>query len=147
MKTLLAALLVAATSASLAQSGGMKGMDMEMKKDGKGMPMHDKCMDMKGMDMQKCMDMMKKDGMKPAAASGKAPAGQIHTGSGVVKSVDKAKGTVTLAHEPIASMSWPSMTMAFKVKDKALLDKAKPGAKVQFAFVQSGKDSLITEIK
>ena len=39
------------------------------------------------------------------------------------------------------------MTMTFKVKDKAMLDKVKQGDKVQFSFVQSGKDYTITQVK
>jgi Cu/Ag efflux protein CusF len=39
----------------------------------------------------------------------------------VVKAVDNAQGTVTLAHDPIKSINWPSMTMEFKVRDKTLL--------------------------
>jgi Cu/Ag efflux protein CusF len=33
------------------------------------------------------------------------------------------------------------------VKDKAMLGKVKNGQKVDFSFVQSGKDHTITEIK
>jgi Cu(I)/Ag(I) efflux system protein CusF len=39
------------------------------------------------------------------------------------------------------------MTMGFKVKDKSLLDKVKPGDKVQFTVVQSGNDYVITSLK
>jgi len=31
--------------------------------------------------------------------------------------------------------------------DKAMLEKVKPGAKVEFRFVQSGKDYVVTDIK
>jgi Cu/Ag efflux protein CusF len=61
--------------------------------------------------------------------------------------VDKAGGSVTIAHGPVASLSWPSMSMSFKVKDKAMLDKVKNGDQVQFSFVQSGKDYTITQMK
>jgi Cu/Ag efflux protein CusF len=44
-------------------------------------------------------------------------------------------------------MKWPAMTMTFKAKDKAMLDKVKQGDKVEFSFVQSGKDYIVTEIK
>lgn len=44
-------------------------------------------------------------------------------------------------------MNWPAMTMTFKAKDKTILKKVKPGAKVDFSFEQSGKDYLITDIK
>ncbi len=66
---------------------------------------------------------------------------------GVVKSIDAVKNTVTLAHEPVQSLKWPAMTMAFGVKDKALFDKLQPGKKVEFEFVQQGKDYIITAVK
>ena len=89
-------------------------------------------MEMKGMDMKK---------------DKKAAAGQVHKASGKVTKVDKTGGSVTIAHGPVVSMSWPAMTMTFKAKDKALLDKVKGGTQVEFSFVESGKDYTITEIK
>jgi len=37
--------------------------------------------------------------------------------------------------------------MGFVVKDKTLADKLKPGAKVDFEFVQDGKDYVVTSVK
>jgi Cu(I)/Ag(I) efflux system periplasmic protein CusF len=71
--------------------------------------------------------------------------GATHNATGVVTKVDKNK--VTIKHEPVQSMKWPSMTMGFVVKDKALADKLKPGAKVDFEFVQEGKDYVVTKVK
>ena len=122
LKTItLSTVLAASIGVAHAQSGGMKGMDM---KDGD--------MGMKGMDMKK---------------DNKAAAGKVHKASGKVTKVDQASGSVTIAHGPVASMNWPSMTMTFKAKDKAMLQKVKPGDQVDFSFVQSGKDHTITEIK
>lgn len=70
-----------------------------------------------------------------------------HKGTGVVKSVDAEKGTVMLAHDPIASLRWPSMTMKFMAKDKKMLAKLKPGQKVEFEFVQQDKDYILTRLK
>jgi Cu(I)/Ag(I) efflux system protein CusF len=82
------------------------------------------------------------------AACGDKPASPgPHQATGTVTKVDGAKGAVTIQHGPVASMSWPGMTMTFGVKDKALLDKARPGAKVEFTFEQSGSDYMITEVK
>ena len=81
-----------ASSLAIAQSGGMKEMDM------------------KGMEMGKM-------------AQGTAPKVLSHQATGVVKAVDPAKGTVTLAHGPVKSLKWPAMTMRFIVKDKMLFDK------------------------
>ena len=112
------ALSMATIPLSRAQSGGMKGMEM-------------KGMDMKDMPMK----------------MGSAKAGETHKGKGTVESVDAKKGTVSLSHDPIQSMNWPAMTMTFKAKDKAMLENVKPGAKVEFSFVQSGKDYIVTDIK
>ena len=78
---------------------------------------------------------------------GDSKAGEVHKGKGTVKSVDHKKGSVSLNHDPIKSMNWGKMTMTFKAKDKAMLDKVKPGAKVEFSFEQHGKDYVITDIK
>src|SRR5262245_12011642 len=93
---------------------------------------------MKGMDMTG----MEMKGME----SGKKSSTAVHKGVGVVKSVDPAKGRVTLDHEPIKSMNWPAMTMAFSVKDKKLFDSLQSGKKVEFDFVQEGKEQVITAV-
>lgn len=51
---------------------------------------------------------------------------------GLVKKVDKAAGKVTLAHGPLTNLGMPAMTMAFRVKDAAWLDKLKEGDKIRF---------------
>jgi Cu(I)/Ag(I) efflux system protein CusF len=74
-------------------------------------------------------------------------AGAAHKATGVVKNVDRNKGVATLTHDPVASLKWPAMTMGFTVKDKAMLEKLQPGKKVEFDFVQQGKDYVITSVK
>jgi len=71
----------------------------------------------------------------------------VHKGTGVVISIDRAGDKVTLKHDPIRSLNWPGMTMAFGVKDKAMLDKLAKGKKVEFEFVQQGQQFVITSIK
>lgn len=128
MKVIALTIAVIALTAGLAacgQSSDMKDMDKKtMPKDG----------DMKGMDM-KGMD------------SGEKTQGTVHNAVGVVKNVDPAKSTVTLAHEPVKSLNWPAMTMGFTVKDKAMFDKLQAEKKVEFEFVQQGKDYVITAVK
>ena len=70
-----------------------------------------------------------------------------HRATGVVKSVDLAKGTVSIAHGPVATLRWPAMTMAFAAEDAKLLQNLKPGAKVEFEFVQHGSRYVITSSK
>ena len=55
-------------------------------------------------------------------------------GRGVIRAIDGAKPGVTLAHEPLPSMGWPAMTMAFPVKDAATLRGRKAGERVRFSF-------------
>jgi len=71
-----------------------------------------------------------------------------HRGEGSVEAVDPARGTVTLAHGPIASLKWPSMTMDFRVKDPALMRPLKPGQKIGFEFTDTGGgDYLIVRVQ
>ena len=53
-------------------------------------------------------------------------------GRGKVVDVDAKTGKVTLNHEPIKELGWPSMTMGFKVKDSKQLSKLKAGDEVEF---------------
>ena len=90
---------------------------------------------MEGMDMKT----EKKDAKKAEA--------HAHHASGVVKSVNADKGTVNIEHGPVASLNWPAMTMAFKAKDRKAVQALKPGQKIDFEFVQQGKDYIITRVK
>ena len=71
---------------------------------------------------------------------------QAHRASGVVKAVNAGKGTVSIAHGPVASLKWPPMTMSFNAEAKLLQD-LQPGAKVEFEFFQQGSRYVITSIK
>ena len=51
---------------------------------------------------------------------------------GLVKKIDKSTGRVTLSHGPLPG-GMPAMTMTYRVKDMAWLDKMKPGQKIRFA--------------
>lgn len=75
--------------------------------------------DMSEMSMEKTMD-------KPMATE------KMPKGRGKVVEVDAKSGKVTLNHEPIKELGWPSMTMGFKVKDSKQLNKLKVGDDVAF---------------
>lgn len=96
--------------------------------------------DMKGMDMgnMKGMDMEK----KPAASTQ-----TTHMAKAIVKKIDDKASTVTLAHDPVASLNWPAMTMHFKVKDKMLLKKLSVDKRVDVQFVKEGEDYVVTSVK
>jgi len=52
--------------------------------------------------------------------------------SGVVKKVDNASGKVTIRHGPLENLGMPKMTMVFRVKDPAMLDRLKEGDEIRF---------------
>lgn len=114
-----ATILALASSTAFAQSGGMKGMEMQG--------------DMKGMDMK--------------GRSKESKSGSKHVAKGTVKSADAKAGTVTLDHEPVKNMNWPAMSMTFKVQDKAVMEKLGQSKKVEVEFEQRGKDYVITNAK
>jgi Cu(I)/Ag(I) efflux system membrane fusion protein len=75
---------------------------------------------------------------KPGAfmtAPGATPA-LVHHGVGNIKEMDWAHATVTIAHDPIASLNWPAMTMDFRARDPELLHSLKPGQKVDFEIIE-----------
>ena len=82
-----------------------------------------------------------------AALSAVAFAQASHRATGTVSSVDRDRGKVTIKHGPVPSLNWPGMNMAFGVKDKVLLDKVKPGQKIEFSFVEHNRDYVVTEVK
>lgn len=66
---------------------------------------------------------------------------------GEVRKVDKALAKLTLKHGDIKNLDMPAMTMVFGVKDKALLDKVKPGDKVRFRAVKEGGSYVVTDVE
>jgi Cu/Ag efflux protein CusF len=51
---------------------------------------------------------------------------------GTVRKVDKAAGKVTVAHGPLTNLKMPAMTMVFRVKDAAWLDRMPVDGKIRF---------------
>ena len=79
----------------------------------------------------------------PMTAPGAAPAPASHHGIGNIKEMDWAHATVTIAHDPIASLNWPAMTMDFRARDPALLRPLKPGQKVDFEIVEESAGEYV----
>ncbi len=65
---------------------------------------------------------------------------------GEVRKIDKDGGKLTLKNGEIKNLDMPGMTMVFGVRDKALLDKVKPGDRIQFKAVKEEGKYLVTEI-
>ena len=60
------------------------------------------------------------------------PSEKMIKGRGKVIDLNVKTKHVTLSHEPIEALGWPSMTMGFKVKDSKQLSKLKAGDEVEF---------------
>ncbi|MBI4768529.1 MAG: copper-binding protein [Deltaproteobacteria bacterium] len=78
-----------------------------------------------------------------SAAPTAAPAGAI-AATGVIRRIDKADGKVVIAHEPIAALGWPGMTMIFRLKDPATIKPYQAGDRVNFYLEKSASDYVIS---
>jgi Cu/Ag efflux protein CusF len=63
---------------------------------------------------------------KPAAAASAAWT------AGEVRAIDMATGKITIKHGAMPKFDMPPMTMAYRVKDKAMLEHLKPGDRIRF---------------
>jgi len=66
---------------------------------------------------------------------------------GEVRKNDKGAKRITLKHGEIKNLEMPCMTMAFQVKDAALLDKIKAGDKVMFTAEKADGAIVVTSIE
>lgn len=64
------------------------------------------------------------------------PAATDHRVQGTLDAVDAQAGTVTITHGPVASLKWPGMTMDFTLANAGLLGTLKPGAAIEFTFIE-----------
>ena len=68
---------------------------------------------------------------------------QAHHGEGIIEAIDFAHATVTLAHGPIASLTWPAMVMDFRVQNPAWLRTLKPGRKIGFEIIEESAGEYV----
>jgi Cu/Ag efflux protein CusF len=66
---------------------------------------------------------------------------------GEVRKVDKEAGKITMRHGPIANLEMPAMSMVFRAKDKAMLERVKEGDKVRFKAEKVQGAFTLTEIE
>ncbi|HDR8968100.1 copper-binding protein [Burkholderia diffusa] len=64
---------------------------------------------------------------------------------GEIKKVDTANGKLTIKHGPLENLGMEGMTMAFKVKDPAMLSQVKVGDKID--FVAEEVNGALTVVK
>jgi Cu/Ag efflux protein CusF len=76
--------------------------------------------------------------MFAATLSLSAASAQGNAVQGEVRKIDEAAGKITLKHGPIRNLGMDQgMTMAFRVKDPAMLKEVKVGDKVEFEAEQA----------
>ena len=78
-------------------------------------------------------------------SAGAAPASGYAEGE--VRKIDKDAGKITLKHGPIANLEMPAMSMVFRAKDVAMLDKVNVGDKVRFKAEKIQGALTVTEIE
>jgi len=66
---------------------------------------------------------------------------------GEVRKIDREARKITLRHGEIRNLEMPPMTMAFQVKDAAMLDSVKTGDKVRFRVEKLGGAYTLTAIE
>lgn len=71
-----------------------------------------------------------------ALTGGSDTARVSHSAAGTLDEVDARTGMLLITHEPVESLKWPKMSMEFVPANEAIAKKFKPGAAIQFDFVE-----------
>lgn len=71
-------------------------------------------------------------------------AAEVYHGHGVVKKV--TDHSVSIAHLPVATLSWPAMTMTFSLPSVGTLPVVKAGETVDFTFSQQAEGYQLTSV-
>lgn len=62
---------------------------------------------------------------------------------GIIKALSLSQNTVTIQHEPIPALNWPTMTMPFHVESDVNLNQFKIGEKISFTLHKSNNEQVI----
>lgn len=82
-----------------------------------------------------------------AHAQQASDAARTEMSDGEIKKIDKDAGKLTIKHGELKNLGMPGMTMVFKTKDAAMLDKVKEGDKVRFVAEKVGGALTVTSIE
>jgi Cu/Ag efflux protein CusF len=80
---------------------------------------------------------------EPAAPAAAGPVSAV----GTVTAVDAAAGTISINHEAIPAVSWPSMTMQFTAEDPSILQGIAVSDHVTFELKSATETSIITRVQ
>ena len=81
------------------------------------------------------------------AAPAAAHAPRTAQGTGVITEIDAKEQSITLKHDPIPALGWPTMTMPFRVASPDLLKGLKVGQKIGFDTNEGSGLPEITAIR
>ena len=79
------------------------------------------------------------------AATNAASGAQLADGE--IRKVDKDAKKITIKHGPIPSLDMPPMTMAYQVKNPALLGQVRTGDKIRFGAEKIAGQYVVTRIE
>jgi len=86
--------------------------------------------------------------LTPPTPGQSAAAKVAYKAVGILDAVDTAANSVTVTHEPIPALKWPSMTMDFDMAIHGLTRGMAPGTPIRFEFEQRGPGQfVITDIQ
>ena len=85
--------------------------------------------------------------LAPAVASGAHAAAGGHLAVGVVRAVDAKARTLTIAHQAIAGMGMPAMTMPFRLDDGVSAPAVKAGDTVAFILTSTSQGAVISSVQ
>jgi Cu(I)/Ag(I) efflux system periplasmic protein CusF len=72
---------------------------------------------------------------------------QSADGVGVVRAIDTRNNRITIAHEPMPTLGWPAMTMAFEVHSADLLTNVAVGNRVNFTLVNHNGQPMVSALQ
>jgi Cu/Ag efflux protein CusF len=84
---------------------------------------------------------------QPKVLPASMPVDPAALSEGEVKKVDKDTGKLTIKHGPLKNLDMPGMTMAFRVKQPAMLDRVKTGDQVRFLVERVNGGLTVTRLE
>ncbi len=88
-------------------------------------------------------DLSRQVGLKPDLPSKTVG----HQAQGIFEA-NNPDGTVSITHDPIPALKWPSMTMDFALSNPSLASGIKPGSAIEFEIVERGEGEwVITKLQ
>jgi Cu/Ag efflux protein CusF len=72
---------------------------------------------------------------------------QTTPAEGEVRKIDKEAGKATIKHGPIPQLDMGPMTMVFRVKESAMLDRMQVGDRIRFTAEKIGGAITLTSVE